>query len=212
MLIPIKFRYDKISVFVKSKDELLTESFNISLPNMQQVLGYTIENDGTIDFPMLGRISLDGLPRSGAAAAIKHQIITKFGDRDAIVTIDFLNLHFSVLGEVKEPGYYEITQDQVSIFDALGKAGDMTIYGVRDSVKVIRSENGKKHIYTLNMKSGASMMQSPAFYLQQNDVVYVPANNMRQRESTVNGNTFRSTSFWISFASLLTTVSVLIFK
>ena len=88
----------------------------------------------------------------------------------------------------------------------------MTIYGQRDSVKVFREVDGKPVAYTLNLASAPQVLQSPAYYLQQNDVVYVPANRTRQRQATINGNTLQSTSFWVSVASLFATVAVLIFK
>ena len=203
---------DKISIFVKSRDEVLTQHFNISLPNMQQVLTYTLDNQGNIDFPMLGKVALLGLTRAEAAQRIKSRLVQEFGAKDVVVTIDFSKLTFSVLGEVNKAGNFDITKDRITIFDALGIAGDMTIYGQRDSVKVFREVDGKPVVYTLNLASAPQVLQSPAYYLQQNDVVYVPANRTRQRQATINGNTLQSTSFWVSVASLFATVAVLIFK
>ena len=178
---------DKVSIFVKSRDEVLTQHFNISLPNMQQVLTYTLDNQGNIDFPMLGKVALLGLTRAEAAQRIKSRLVQEFGAKDVVVTVDFSKLTFSVLG-------------------------DMTIDGQRDSVKVFREVDGKPVAYTLNLASAPQVLQSPAYYLQQNDVVYVPANRTRQRQATINGNTLQSTSFWVSVASLFATVAVLIFK
>lgn len=202
---------DRLSVFVKSKDNVLTEHFNISLPNMQNVLTYTVDSKGEIDFPMLGKIRLAGLTRQEAAERIKERLVSEFGTKDVVVTLDFTNLRISVLGEVNKPGTVSIDNDKINIFEALGKAGDMTIYGKRDSVMVVRQQGNEVKTYILNLAS-AQAVQSPVYYLQQNDIVYVPANKTRQRQSTVNGNTIQSTSFWISIASLLTTVAVLVFK
>ena len=203
---------DKVSIFVKSRDEVLTQHFNISLPNMQQVLTYTLDDQGNIDFPMLGKVALLGLTRVEAAQRIKNRLVQEFGAKDVVVTVDFSKLTFSVLGEVNKAGNFDITKDRITIFDALGMAGDMTIYGQRDSVKVFREVDGKPVAYTLNLASAPQVLQSPAYYLQQNDVVYVPANRTRQRQATINGNTLQSTSFWVSVASLFATVAVLIFK
>jgi polysaccharide export outer membrane protein len=100
----------------------------------------------------------------------------------------------------------------VTLIDALSRAGDLTIYGKRDNVLVMREENGKQVSYRVDLTNAKSLYESPVYYLQQNDLVYVTPNDVKVRQSTVNGNTFRSTSFWISLASLLTSVAVLIFK
>lgn len=91
-------------------------------------------------------------------------------------------------------------------------AGDLTIYGNRQKVMVLRQEDGQQRVYGVNLTSGEHVYTSPAYYLQQNDVVYVEPNDVRSRQSTVNGNNVRSTSFWISLASLLTSVAILIFN
>ena len=203
---------DRLAIFVKSKDDVLTQHFNISLPNMQNVLTYTVNNRGEIDFPMLGAIHLAGLTRNQAAETIKNRLISEYGTKDAVVTLDFTNLKISVLGEVNKPGTISIDNDNINIYEAMGKAGDMTIYGKRDSVRVVRRQGDETKIYVLNLASAQETMQSPAYYLQQNYIVYVPANKTRQRQATLNGNTLQSTSFWVSIASLLTTIAVLVFK
>jgi polysaccharide export outer membrane protein len=91
-------------------------------------------------------------------------------------------------------------------------AGDITIQGERKNVLVIRNENGKKKTYRINLQNGKDVLHSPAFYLQQNDVIYVEPNNFRARQTTVNGNNVRSTSFWISIASLASSLAVLIYN
>lgn len=123
-----------------------------------------------------------------------------------------MNLSVNVMGEVNRPGRYNIDKDHLTILDALSQAGDLTIYGKREKVLVLRNENGKQRVYDINLCSADHLYSSPVYYLQQNDVVYVEPNDTKARQSTVNGNNVRSTSFWISLASLLTTISVLIFK
>ena len=118
----------------------------------------------------------------------------------------------AVVQLVNKPGTISIDNDNINIYEAMGKAGDMTIYGKRDSVRVVRRQGDETKIYVLNLASAQETMQSPAYYLQQNDIVYVPANKTRQRQATLNGNTLQSTSFWVSIASLLTTIAVLVFK
>ena len=105
-----------------------------------------------------------------------------------------------------------IDRDRLTVLDALSMAGDLTIYGNRYKVLVLRQEGDKQRVYGINLTSGEHLYSSPAYYLQQNDVVYVEPNEVRSRQSTVNGNNVRSTSFWISLASLLTSIGILIFN
>ena len=123
-----------------------------------------------------------------------------------------MNLFVSVMGEVSHAGRIKIDRDNMTILDALSEAGDLTIFGKREKVLVLRQENGKQRVYGVNLCSGDHIYSSPVYYLQQNDVVYVEANDTKLRQSTVNGNTIRSTSFWISLASLITSIAVLIVK
>ena len=113
---------------------------------------------------------------------------------------------------MNSPGRFSIDRDRLTILDALSMAGDLTIYGNRSKVMVLRQEGDVQRVYGLNLTSGEHIYSSPAYYLQQNDVVYVEPNEVKARQSTVNGNNVRSTSFWISLASLLTSVAILIFN
>ena len=123
-----------------------------------------------------------------------------------------MNLGIAVMGEVNRPGRYNIDKDNITILDALSLAGDLTIFGKREKVLVLRREDGRQRVYGVNLCSAEYLYSSPVYYLQQNDVVYVEPNDTRARQATVNGNNVRSTSFWISLTSLLTTIAVLIFK
>ena len=123
------------------------------------------------------------------------------------------DIDFPVLGHIHVAGMTrgEIA-DRLTLLDALSMAGDLTVYGKRENVLVQREENGKKTLYRVNLNSGYDLYASPVYYLQQNDIVYVEPNSMRARQATVNGNNVRSASFWMSLASLLTTITVLIVK
>ena len=211
VLNPLEIRVrpeDKISILVNSKDPLLMDLFNLPIisrqigirseaSNNQGMSGYTINKDGNIDFPVLGHIHVAGMTREEIALCIK---------------VEFMNLTVSVLGEVANPGRFNIDKDRLTLLDALSMAGDLTVYGKRENVLVQREENGKKTLYRVNLNSGYDLYASPVYYLQQNDIVYVEPNSVRARQSTVNGNNVRSTSFWLSLASLLTTITVLIVK
>lgn len=226
VLNPLEIRVrpeDKISILVNSKDPLLMDLFNLPIisrqigsssgtSNSQGVSGYTINRDGDIDFPVLGKIHVEGMTREEIAAHIKDKLMTQNLVKDPVVTVEFMNLTVSVLGEVARPGRFNIDKDRLTLLDALSMAGDLTVYGKRENVLVQREENGKKVLYKVNLNSGYDLYASPVYYLQQNDIVYVEPNSMKARQATVNGNNVRSASFWMSLASLLTTITVLIVK
>ncbi len=214
---------DKVSILVNSKDPELANLFNLPIitryagtnnagttPMPGGVSGYTVDSEGNIDFPVLGEIRVAGLSREEIGALIKNKLISDNYVKDPVVTVEFLNLTVSVLGEVNKPGRYNIDKDRLTLLEALGMAGDMSIYGKRENVMVVRKENGGESVYKVNLSSGKDLYTSPAYYLKQNDVVYVEPNSMRARQSTVNGNNVRSSSFWMSLASLGTTVAILI--
>lgn len=216
---------DQISIIVNSKDMTLTQLFN--LPYVTQrlgqntgantttysssgVCGYTVDKDGYIDFPILGKLKIEGLSREETAAYIKMRLISEELIKDPVVTVDFMNLAVSVLGEVKAPGRYYIDRDDYTLLDAISKAGDLTIYGVRENVLVMRLEDNVQKSYHVDLTSAQDLFSSPVYYLRQNDVIYVEPNDKRARESTVNGNNVRSSSFWISIASLAASVASII--
>ena len=219
---------DKISIIVNSRDPQLTDLFNLpimsrqlgqsmrnggsSTGNSQGVSVYTVDADGEIDFPVLGKIYVAGMKREEIAEYIKNELVKENLVKDPVVTVEFANLCVSVLGEVNSPGRFSIDRDRLTVLDALSMAGDLTIYGNRSKVMVLRQEGDVQRVYGLNLTSGEHVYTSPAYYLQQNDVVYVEPNKVKARQSTVNGNNVRSTSFWISLASLLTSIGILIFN
>ena len=219
---------DKISILVNSRDPQLTDLFNLpimsrqlgqslrngtaSTGSSQGVSAYTVDASGEIDFPVLGKIYVAGMKREEIAKYIKEALIRENLVKDPVVTVEFANLCVSVLGEVNNPGRFSIDRDRLTILDALSMAGDLTIYGNRYKVLVLRQEGDVQRVYGIDLTSGEHIYTSPAYYLQQNDVVYVEPNSVKARQSTVNGNNVRSTSFWISLASLLTSIAILVFN
>lgn len=216
---------DKISIVVNSKDPLLADLFNLpiishrvgytqssSLNTSQQISVYTINRDGDIDFPVLGKIQVSGLSRDEVADHIKTELVSRNLVKDPVVTVEYANLGFNVLGEVNRPGRYTFDRDHLTILDALGLAGDLSIQGKRQDILVMREEGDRRAIYRLDLQDGAALLRSPAYYVMQNDVIYVEPNAYRSRQTTVNGNNVLSASFWISVASLLTSIAVLIVR
>ena len=215
---------DQISILVSSKDPQLAALFN--LPRVQyragagallsgsysgEVSGYTLDEQGAIDVPVLGRLVVAGMTRSGIAGMIKRRLTEEHLVNDPVVTVEFMNLYFSVLGEVKSPGKYDITKDRISLLEALSMAGDLTIYGKRDAIYVIREENGERVTYRVDIRS-REFFRSPVYNLKQNDVVYVQPNKVRAGQSTINENSVKSVSLWISIGSFISSLGVLLFK
>ncbi len=215
---------DKLSILVNSQDLRLTNLFNLPIVSQQVGLdnyyyntargmsGYTVDSKGYIDFPVLGALRVQGMTREKMAAYIKDELQSRDLIKDPVVTVEFMNMTVDVMGEVNNPGRYSIDKDRFTVLDALSLAGDLTIYGQRGNVLVLRNENGTQHAYSIDLRSARQLNSSPAYYLRQNDVVYVEPNKTRARQSTVNGNNVRSTSFWLSLSSLLTSVCILIFN
>ena len=190
---------DQISILVSSKDPELAALFNLSRAQYRvgngsgisnyngEMSGYTIDELGEIDFPVLGKLHVGGMTKSEVAAMVKKRLIDESLVNDPVVTVEFMNLYFSVLGEVRNPGRINVETQRFSVLDALAKAGDLTEYGLRDGVIVIREENGQKTYHRLNLND-AAVLSSPYFYLQQNDVVYVEPNKIRRENSKYNQN------------------------
>ncbi|MDE7407896.1 MAG: polysaccharide biosynthesis/export family protein, partial [Muribaculaceae bacterium] len=175
---------DQISIVVSCKDPDIASLFNlitsqrliypgsqITNSSSTQLSIYTVDAEGNIDFPVVGQVNVAGLTRTQIAKKIKDLLVSEDLVKDPVVTVEFYNLHFSVMGEVTRPGTYNIEQDRITLLEALSMAGDMTIYGKRDKVYVIREKEGKRTMYALDLRS-KDFMNSPVYYLQQNDVGY----------------------------------------
>ena len=168
---------------------------------------YLVGNDGTIEFPVLGNLKVGGLTKAECEKMIHDKIMPYLNAKEnPVVTVRMANYKISVLGEVNRPGMFTVSNEKINIFEALAQAGDLTIYGVRDNVKLIReSADGKKEIHTIILND-ANLINSPYYYLQQNDILYVEPNNVKSQNSKVGQVTtlwFSATSILISLASLL---------
>lgn len=209
---------DLLAIMVNSRDPELALPFNMPMvtyqlgansSGQQRVLGYLVDTEGNIDFPILGRIKVEGLTRMELTELIKMKLIEGDLIKDPIITVQFLNYKISVMGEVSRPGSFAISGDRITLLEALSMAGDLTIYGRRDRVAVIRENKGKRMILFHDLRS-ADIFNSPCYYLQQNDIVYVEPNKAKSGQSNINQN--NSIGVWVSVISLLTTIAVLIFK
>lgn len=203
---------DKLRIVVNSHDDMVSSIFNLhpengrNVSSSQNLLYYTIGADGKIDFPVLGGLYVNGMTREKISKYIQEQLIESNMIKDPVVTVEFANLMYSVLGEVNKPGRFNIDKDHVTLLDAISQAGDLKITGRRTDVKVMRETNGQIQTFTVDLTDSKSLLQSPAYHLCQNDVVYIAPNAKSAFQSTQNGNTIRSTSFWTSLISLSMTV------
>lgn len=212
---------DMISIVVTSRNPELSAMFNLASVTYQagsesgvsggyqRIMGYSVDENGDIDFPILGKLHVAGLNRWGVAEVVKNELVKRNLLKDAVVTVEFLNFKISVVGEVSRPGTFNVTGDRINILEAISLAGDLTIYGKRDNVTVIREQNGKRQLYKIDLRD-TELFKSPAYYLQQNDVVYVQPNKVRAGQSTINENSFRSVSFWTTLSASLLSIANLI--
>ncbi len=211
---------DRLTVVVSSQDPELAAPFNAtssynslssnpmgntSSNGVNSLQVRTVDENGNLYMPIIGNVKCSGKTRTELAADIADKIIKGGYINDAVVNIQFADMKISVLGEVVRPGHFDIKRDNVSVLEALAMAGDMTIYGNRENVSVVRNENGESKIYKLNLLH-SDAFASPAFYLQQNDVVYVQPNRYKAATSEINQNR----SFWISITSTLISVATLV--
>lgn len=173
-----------------------------SQPALQQ---YLVDNNGNVDFPVLGTIHLGGLTKGEAEQSIREKLKPQFREMP-IVTVRMVNYKISVIGEVASPGTFTISNEKVNIFEALAMAGDMTIYGIRNNVKLIREDNtGKREIVMLDLND-RDILQSPYYYLQQNDILYVTPNKTKAKTSNISS----STTIWFSVVGSLVSLASLI--
>ena len=209
---------DLLTITVSTVNPEAATPFNLTVPTAinqsarstysQPVLqSYLVDNDGNIDFPILGTLPVGGLTKSACEKMIHDRILPYLNaNENPVVTVRMSSYSISVLGEVTRPGSYQVSREKINVLEALAQAGDLTIYGVRDRVKLIREDDkGRKEIHELNLND-ANIVSSPYYYLQQNDIVYVEPNKVKAQNSSVGSMTtlwFSATSILISLTSLL---------
>ena len=213
---------DMLSIVVSSRNPELVVMFNLPVVSYQagsefqamgttnqRLMGYAVDNEGNIDFPTLGKLNVAGMTRWQLSSMIKDRLISDGYLSDAVVTVEFMNFKISVLGEVNSPGTFSIDGDKVTVLQALSLARDLTIFGKRENVSVIREKNGERVIYEINL-TDVNLFKSPAYYLQQNDIVYVEPSDIKARQSTTDDKSLRMTSIFVSGGSLLISLASLI--
>ena len=215
---------DMISIIISSRNPELVAMFNLPVVSYQagseivaaggynqRLTGSVVDDAGMIDFPVLGPIHVGGMTRWELSEMLKNRLVKDGLLTDAVVTVEFMNFKVSVLGEVSSPGIYTMDSDKVTVLQALSMARDLTIYGQRENVSVIREQGGVRTIYQINL-CDVNMFKSPAYYLQQNDIIYVEPNKYKARQSTVDDKGLRLTSIAVSSGSLLLSLATLIIQ
>ena len=212
---------DLLTIVVSCTSPELAIPFNLTVASPASVVAgssqlttqpvlqpYLVDNEGKINFPVLGELKVGGLTKREAEQLIVDKL-KPYIKEIPIVTVRMVNYKISVLGEVARPGTFTISNEKVNLLEALAMAGDMTVWGVRDNVKLIREgANGKQEIVTLDLNKAETIL-SPYYWLQQNDIVYVTPNKAKARNSDIGNSTslwFSATSILVSLSSLLVTI------
>ena len=202
---------DLLSIIVSCDDIEAALPFNtpmiglgkeVTSGNQQAALGYLVDKEGYVDFPVLGKLQVDGISRNDM---LKEKLSGYL--KNPIVTIQFLNFKVTVLGEVRNPGSYKVNSERISILDALGMAGDLQINAKRKNVLVMR-EDGNEKVFSRVDLTSSELLHSPFFYLQQNDVVYVEPSRGR----IVGGNAGTFLPYILSSVSTFVAVLALIIR
>ncbi len=225
---PVIHRDDRLSITVSCKNPELTLPFNIPGSSNYSIgldgnittsvptggsdnanKGYLVDVNGEIDFPILGKLKVEGRTRGQVTELIKQRLIDEDLIKDPIVMVNFLNFKITVLGEVGSPNTYDITGDRITLLEAIAKAGDITDDGRVDRVAVIREYGNKRRIMFHDLRS-KDVFNSPCYYLQQNDIVYVEPSAAKTRDNAQR--TFSTFSMILSFVTTITSLVVLAVK
>lgn len=207
---PMLKKDDLLSITVSASDPETAIPFNLQIEKPSQNnnsgyvqgnperIGYLIDENGNINFPTLGLIKVDGLKRTEVISLLEEKL--KKYIKNPIVNLQILNYKITILGDVKSPGTFKIPNERITILEAIGLAGDMTITGTRKNVMVIRDRNGKKEQFRINLTDSKEVFSSPAYYLEQNDVVYVEPNATARTNSSIWKT---SASIFVSTAAVI---------
>lgn len=212
---------DMLTITVITTNPAASAPFNLTVSNTVgtsgqlstsgtgSLQGYLVDNEGNISFPVVGSLHVAGLTKTACEGLIKGKVKPYLADKEnPIVTVRMASYRVTVTGEVNQPGVKPVSTEKMSIIEAIAQAGDLTIYGKRDNVLLIREDaNGEKHAHRLNLND-ANIINSPYYYLQQNDIVYVEPNSVKAKNSAIGS----STTIWFSFIGIVTSLTSLLFN
>ena len=206
---PFKVRPgDRVSIFVKSRNEKLSQQFNMYSGNNMNNMGltngqsgYLVDEKGEIDFPVLGKLKLEGLDRKEITDTLTNILRNSKLVDDAIVKVEYTGLYVTILGE-GGGRRINIDKDRLTFFELLAQMGDLDINALRKNILVIREEDGVRSQYEIDLTKMQNVYDSPAYYVHQNDIVYIEPNDKTKRNSTVNGNLFQTWGLWTGLTGL----------
>ena len=209
---------DLLTITVVTSDPSTSKPFNLSIQNTLgtdgrlgsttgSLLQYLVNYDGDIDFPVGGTVHVAGLTKDQCEDLIKSKVKPYLAESEnPVVTVSMSSYRVTVAGEVTSPKVVPVSTEKMSVLEALAQAGDLTIYGRRDNVLLIRENaDGQKEAHRLNLND-ANIINSPYYYVQQNDYIYVEPNSVKAKNSAIG----QSTTLWFSFVSILTSVASLV--
>lgn len=209
---------DMLTITVSTTDPAAAAPFNLSVGNTVgasgqlsngagNLQGYLVDNDGNINFPVIGHMHVQGMTKSQCQDMIREKLLPFMAaTENPIVTVRMSSYRVTVTGEVNRPGVIPVSTEKMSIVEALAQAGDLTVYGKRDNIMLIREdETGQKKMVRLNMND-ANLINSPYYYLQQNDIIYVQPNSVKAKNAGIGP----STTLWFSFIGIVTSISSLL--
>ena len=209
---------DLLNIYVESSSPEVTLQFNqetnkiayaegqVINPGSSAVTGYLVNHEGEITFPVLGKMKVAGMTHDELATLLENRLVNEGHILDATVTIKLMNFKVCILGDVVRPGIITVDGERLTIFEALSRVGDLTLYGQRTNVTVIREENGMRTVGELDLTS-KEVFNSPYYYLHQNDVVYVEPNKKRKRDAERDNVILTYISSAVSIVSVLASVS-----
>lgn len=211
---------DLITITVNTTDPEASVPFNLTVQSREttalsgthsttqaSLQQYLVNNDGNIDFPVLGSLHVGGLSIHETENLVRDRLVPYLKETP-IVTVRLHSFKVSVLGEVNHPGQFSVENEEVNLLEALAMAGDLTIWGQRDNIKLIRQDaDGNRMIHELNLND-ANVIYSPYYQLEQNDIIYVTPNETKARNSDVG----TSTTLWFSTASIVISLASLLFN
>ncbi|THU39773.1 polysaccharide export protein [Niastella caeni] len=207
---PVIQKNDLLSITVSSPNAIASQPFNTAVTVSTQSIGYTstqasgylVDQDGFIDMPMLGRIKAAGLTKNGLKESITKIIVDNKFLLYPVVSVRYLNFKVTVLGEVARPMVINVPDEKINILEALGFAGDMTIYARRDNVTLVREEKGKRIVKRLDLNS-EKLLSSPFYYLKSNDIIYVEPNKARVSAASNTRNWLPAILSGLSLAAVI---------
>lgn len=209
---------DILTITVSTTDPIAARPFNLVVASPMNESGslsgyggnlqtFLVDNEGCINYPILGKIKVGGLTKTDCESMIIERIKPYMSESEnPVVTVKMASYKVTVIGEVQRPGTFPVAQEKINVLEAIAQAGDLTIYGKRENVMLVREKpDGEKEIHRLNLND-ANLFNSPYYYLQQNDVIYVEPNRVKAKDSSIA----QSTTIWFSFIGIVTSVASLL--